>query len=200
MNYQVKKLVYLALLTALATVLMFFEVPLIPTATFLTLDFSFIPLLMIVLIFGQRWVIVSAIIVNLFHFVFKGSPVGWPVGELANVIALFTYLSIFAFWQSHKKIAIGCITAVIGVTIAMIIANYYVISPLFFKALGVDYRLLHLDIWGFSLSEDFLLFCVQLYGAFNLIRWSIISLTNYVINKWLVKFSERIKNSVQIAS
>jgi len=180
MSSSVKRLVYLALLTALAVVLMFFEFPLLPSAGHLKLDFSFVCILVAALLYGNKDAILVTLIVNGIFYLLKGDLSGLPIGAFANSIALISYLLVFVFWQKKDKLLLGCVVATIAVTVIMFLANYYFITPLYFGILGIP------------LQEDFFMYCVLTVGLFNLIRWSIISIANYILNSWLTKFVDQI--------
>ncbi len=86
-NYSMKVFVSVAVLGTLAFILMMLQFPLLPSAPFLKLDFSDIPALIGGLLFGPLAVILVELIKNVLLYIVSGSPVGVPVGELANFIS-----------------------------------------------------------------------------------------------------------------
>ena len=181
MNSRVKELVYLALLTALGTVLMLYEFPLVPAAPHLKINFSFVPILVVAMLYSNNKAILVTIVINTLHFIFVGDHSGLPIGVIANMLALITYLLIFVFWQKRKKILLGCVLATLAVTLVMFFANYFFITPFYFKLLNIP------------LGDNFFMYCVMTVGLFNLISWSIISVVNFTINSWLTNFTKKVK-------
>jgi len=166
---------------ALGIVLLYFEFPLLPAATHLKLDFSFIPILVVALLYGNKEALFVAFIINVVHFFLKGDLSGLPIGVGANFIALSVYLLVFVYFQKKEKLLHGCLLATLAVSTIMLLANYFWITRWYFKILGIP------------LADDFLLYCIMTVGLFNLIRWSIISIVNYSLNNWLSRFIRQIK-------
>ncbi len=176
-----KKYVYMSLMIAVGYLLMFFQVPLLPVAPWMTIDFSFIVVLVIALAYGNVDALIVTIIINLLNYLSVGSPVGLPVGQISNIVAIFGYLSIVVYWQKRDKFLTGAIIGSSGIAFIMSVLNYLWITPWYFSILGIP------------LPTDFLWYCVSVVGVFNLIRWSIIGIVNLIMKKTLQIFVNRMK-------
>ncbi len=181
MSNRVKKLVFLALFIALAVVLFYFEFPILPSASHLQMDFSFVPILLVAMAYGSREAVLVSLVVNGIHFAIDGDLSGLPIGVLANFLATCCFLLVFVYFQKQGKLLVACVSATISVTLFMLAANYFWITPLYFRILGIP------------LAENFLFYCVMTVGLFNLIRWGIISIVNYILNSRLGRLTKQIK-------
>ena len=134
-NRNLNKLVKIALLSAIAVVLMYFDfvIPFIPFA-WLKIDLSDVPALMGAFAFGPMAGLVLELLKNLLILVVKGSET-MVVGQLANFI-VGCALVVPAAWVYHtnksKKTAIlGMILGTICIEIVGILANIYILLPAF---------------------------------------------------------------------
>ena len=134
-NRNLNKLVKIALLSAIAVVLMYFDfvIPFIPFA-WLKIDLSDVPALMGAFAFGPMAGVVIELLKNLLILVVKGSET-MLVGQLANFI-VGCALVVPAAWVYHtnksKKTAIlGMILGTICIEIVGILANIYILLPAF---------------------------------------------------------------------
>ncbi|MBD7915618.1 ECF transporter S component [Clostridium sp. Sa3CUN1] len=134
-NRNLNKLVKIALLSAIAVVLMYFDfvIPFIPFA-WLKIDLSDVPALMGAFAFGPIAGVVIELLKNLLILVVKGSET-MLVGQLANFI-VGCALVVPAAWVYHtnksKKTAIlGMILGTICIEIVGILANIYILLPAF---------------------------------------------------------------------
>ncbi|HJV17794.1 MAG TPA: ECF transporter S component, partial [Bacillales bacterium] len=86
-NLSVKKVVGVGMLSSIAYILMLLNFPIPPFPNFLLIDFSDIPALLAVLIFGPVAGILVEFFKNVLNFFLTGSATGVPVGHIANFIA-----------------------------------------------------------------------------------------------------------------
>lgn len=175
MNKNIKRIVFMALMVALGYLLMFLQVPLLAIAPWLTIDFSFVVILLISLAYGNVNALIVAILINLLNYISVGSLVGLPVGQISNVLAILSYLVIFVYFQKKQQLIIGSIFACLTVTIIMFTLNYFWLTPWYF------------NILKFPIPDNFLWYCVSVIGLFNLLRWGIISVVNFLFNKLFIK-------------
>ncbi len=128
-------LTFAALMTALAIVLSYFpEIPLAFFAPWLKLDFSFTPLLLLGFSVGPGMMVVALLVTNLVHIL--GGTTGGP-GELANMIMGLAFLLpptlMYHKNKSRKNALIGMLIGTVMMVIAGVIANRYILLPVFFK-------------------------------------------------------------------
>lgn len=144
-NQQTKnlnKLIKIALLSAIAVVLMYFDfiVPFIPFS-WLKIDLSDVPALMGAFAFGPMAGVVIELLKNILIVIVKGSET-MLVGQLANFIVGCAFV-VPAAWVYHrnksKKTAIlGMLLGTLSIEIVGILANIYILLPAFGMAMAKD--------------------------------------------------------------
>ena len=131
---NLNKFIKIALLSAIAVILMFIEIPLIPLFPWLKMDLSELPVLMGAFAFGP----VSGVVIEgmkiLLHLFLKGTQTGF-VGEVANFIVGIAFVLpasyIYHRKKSKKTAIIGMIVGGLVMEVAGIIANVYFLLPAF---------------------------------------------------------------------
>ena len=141
-NQQTKnlnKLIKIALLSAIAVVLMYFDfiVPFIPFS-WLKIDLSDVPALMGAFAFGPMAGVVIELLKNILIIIVKGSET-MLVGQLANFMVGCAFV-VPAAWVYHrnksKKTAIlGMLLGTLSIEIVGILANIYILLPAFGMAM-----------------------------------------------------------------
>ncbi len=105
-GYHDKKTKYITkvgMLTAIAVLLMFFEIPILPSFPYLKLDFSDVPALLGGIAMGPIAAVVIELLKNLIHFVLKNDGTG-GIGNLANfVIGVALVLPATWYYLKHKS-------------------------------------------------------------------------------------------------
>lgn len=161
------KLIKSAILITLAFVLSYVEIPIIPAAAWLKLDFSSLPLLFGALSYGASQGLLSTLILQLLIFFIKGSTTG-GIGEIANFIMLGTFIVLSALIyrriKNIKGLILGSIVGTVALIIAAILSNAYILIPLFFPN-------------GFPGGDESLrTYLYTLIPLFNFIKGSLISI------------------------
>lgn len=135
MNNTRRKLdrsIKIAVLGAIAFLLMFIELPVIPMFPWLKMDLSEVPVLMGAFAFGPLAGIAVEILKLLLHLMIKGTSTG-GVGELANLLvgaALILPASfIYNRNRSKKTAIIGMILGGISMEVVGVLANVYLLLP-----------------------------------------------------------------------
>ncbi|MDD6459456.1 MAG: ECF transporter S component [Absicoccus porci] len=141
-NWNVKKLVFTAMLTAVAGVLMSLEisVPLMPV--FYKIDFSDVPTVIALFTMGP----LSATMVEIIKILIKVLTVGTNtayVGELANVlgVAVFvipTWIVYTKMGKTNKAIFASLVIGVLVRTAWACFCNAYITLPLYAKAMSMN--------------------------------------------------------------
>lgn len=133
-------LVKIGMLSAIAYIIMFIELPIPIFPAFLKLDFSDIPALIGGFAISPIAGVVIQLIKNLIHLITKTSTGG--VGELGNFVVGSAYVFIAShIYKNHhnKKGAIlGCIAGIIAMTIVGGIFNLYVLLPFYANIMPVE--------------------------------------------------------------
>ena len=136
-NQQTKnlnKLIKIALLSAIAVVLMYFDfvIPFIPFS-WLKIDLSDVPALMGAFAFGPMAGVIIELLKNILIIIVKGSET-MLVGQLANFMVGCAFV-VPAAWIYHKnkskKTAIfGMLLGALSIQLVGILANIYIIASL----------------------------------------------------------------------
>lgn len=140
-NGNTKKLVGVSMLAAVAFVLMFFAFPIIPGVTFLKIDFSDIPILLGMFLYGPVAGIAVAVVRTILHYVQTGGDAGYPIGDIASLIASLAYTLPIYYIMSNKventkNVLIANFLGTISLTTILSVLNAYVLIPLYFLVLN----------------------------------------------------------------
>ncbi|WP_294353269.1 ECF transporter S component [uncultured Clostridium sp.] len=133
-NQKLNKSIKIALLAAIATILMFIEIPLIPMFAWLKLDLSEVPVLLGAFGYGPLAGVIIEGVKILLHLLLKGTQTG-GAGEIANFligISLIVPASyIYVKNKSKKTAIIGMIIGGLIMEIVAIFSNIYIILPIY---------------------------------------------------------------------
>ncbi len=136
MNKNLKYIVKIGILSAVAAVLMLFELPLWFAPPFYKLDFSEIPILIGSFALGPFAGVIIELLKNLLNLLMDGTTTAF-VGEFANFVTGCAFVLPAALIYKHRKslksallgLAVGALSLVL-VGAAM---NYFVLVPAFSK-------------------------------------------------------------------
>ena len=136
-----KRLVIDACLSALAVILyLFVKFPLPFFPPFLEMNFSMLPIIIALLLFGFKDASIVAILRVGAKLLFMGSSTAY-VGELADFLMSFIILLImFLVSKWSKKSYIMVITLVLAWVFAGVITNLFVNIPLYIRLMGMSYE------------------------------------------------------------
>lgn len=122
-RWDTRQLVTMALMCAIAALLSFIQIPLIPGVTFLTYDPSLMPAMVCGFAFGPA----AGIAVGAIAAVIHGLILGEWVGSLMNIVATLCFVwpaaAIYAKKRTYKRGALGLAISVIAATAGSIVAN-----------------------------------------------------------------------------
>ncbi|MBE6571291.1 MAG: ECF transporter S component [Ruminococcaceae bacterium] len=140
MNLRLKTIVYVGILSAVASVLMIFpHFPIFPApADFLDVDFSDVPALLASVTINPVAGVIVVLIKNLFHLLQTKT---FAVGELSNLILGSVYalsvgiLARYTFKKTlmKKKLFFVLPIAVIAVIITAALSNFFIVLPFYAK-------------------------------------------------------------------
>lgn len=176
----------IGILAAVAWVISQFSFPILYWAPFLKVDFSDIPILLGMYVFGPLAGIAIAAIRSLLSYISSGGEAGFPIGDTTAFIAsLSTTLPIYYLIRSKKaskkKSFLAGGIATISLTTMMAVLNWLVVAPLYVK------------LMGFSVGpmREYLTFSVI---PFNLIKGVLISTIFFVVYYQLYEYLEKLKS------
>lgn len=196
-NTKVQKMIAVAMFAAMAVVLQYVAFPVIPAFSFMKVDFSDIPVMLSMFLFGPGAGILTAFLRSALHLLTTGLEPTNMVGDVASFLAtsLFT-LPMFYFFNkgtsSRKNKILGVVTGIFALTVFMSLANYFVITPLYLSFYGVTAT----QFLGTSLGQYVAIGVIP----FNLVKGIIVSgvfLAIYLkLYPWLTK-KQREKGRIQ---
>ncbi|MFU0824828.1 ECF transporter S component [Clostridium sp.] len=129
-------MIKISLLSVMAFILMFLEVPLPIFPSFLKIDLSDLPALFGAFALGPAAGIGIELLKNILHIVFKGTQTGF-VGEFANFAVGATLAvtagTIYRVNKSKKTAILGLVVGSIVMSLVASVLNYTVLLPLYAK-------------------------------------------------------------------
>jgi len=129
---SIRAMVAIALLSALATVLMLFEIPLWFVPKFYELDFSELPVLIGAFALGPLAGIVIELIKILLNLLVNGTDTAF-IGELANFLLgcslVVPSAAVYARYKTRKAAIVGMVIGTICFIITGCILNAFVLLP-----------------------------------------------------------------------
>jgi len=136
MNKRVKMIALIGIMSAFSFVLYAFEISIgfiIPSAAFLKIDFSDIPVFLTALSVGPWAGILVAIFKNIFHIAITKEPA--LSGEIANLFASIAFLLPLCFFRKKNKnkliLILSILISIVSVTLTLAIVNYYITLPIY---------------------------------------------------------------------
>lgn len=181
-HQRIQRMVGIACLGALAFILMMFEFPIIPVASYLKIDFSDIPVLLGGYLYGPLAGVVVAFIKCFLHAMVNGFAIGDLIGVGSDFISSLALLFPFYYvWRhqewSFKRQALTVIPlATLVLTVVMSLLNLWVITPLYMavwhwqSSLPVA-QLVALGVLPFNIVKGLLLSIVFILIAAHLRQW-----------------------------
>lgn len=133
-KYGLKTMVLIAILAAISFILMYFKIPLIPSAPFLTYDLSEVIAMLGAFILGPVQGVLIVVVKALLYFILGPKDGGW-VGAIASLVSGLSLVlgSVFLIRKNlnlRNKI-LAVIISTIVLTITMSLLNYFVFLPLY---------------------------------------------------------------------
>ncbi len=131
---KTRLLVGTAMLSAVATALMFFDfsIPVMPS--FIKLDVSDLPALIGSFAYGPVSGVAISLLKNLLHIITKGTSTG-GVGELSNFMLASFFVApagfIYNKMKSKKGAFIGALVGAAIMAVASVFTNYYITYPVY---------------------------------------------------------------------
>lgn len=181
-----RTMVKTSVLSVLAFLIMYLEMPLWFTPPFLKVDLSDIPALIGAFSLGPVAGVIVELLKNVLNLAIEGTTTG-GVGELANFfvgsIFVFAAGAIYQNKKTFKNAVLGMITGAIAMTLVAAVLNYYFLIPFYAKLFGVtvdQYVELGAQVNRFvSDYKTFILYGIVPFNLFKGIMVSIITIPLY---------------------
>ena len=142
-NVTIKYITKIAILSALAGVLMLFQIPLWFAPSFYEIDLSDAVILMGGFALGPGAAVIMELIKNLINLLLNGT-ITAGVGEIANfIMGCSLVVPASLFYKHHKSLKGAVISLLIGICSLALVScavNYFIVIPayVFFMGLSVD--------------------------------------------------------------
>lgn len=140
---KTKRLVGIAMLAALAYLISILSFPILPGVSFLKVDFSDLPILFGMYIYGPLSGVAIAFIRSLLSYAQTGGEAGFPIGDSTAFLAsLALNLPIYYVIQRGKldlksKVLAGAV-ATVTLTAVMAFVNWLYVLPAYLTVMGFD--------------------------------------------------------------
>ncbi|KXH82046.1 ECF transporter S component [Sporosarcina sp. HYO08] len=181
-NKKLRKMILMAMLGSIGTILMQFNFPLPALPSFLKIDFGEIPAVIAIMTMGPVAGIAVELIKNVMHWFLSGSPTGVPVGEIANfttgVLFIMPIYFIYNKFRSTKGLAAGLIAGTVAMAVGMSVLNYVLFLPMYTYFLNMPvmsgdalYSMIVLGILPFNLIKGIILMAVSLLLFKSMKKW-----------------------------
>lgn len=136
-TYKFQEVIGVSILSALGTILMFFEFPVLIWLPFLKVDLSDVVTLIGAFAFGPIGGVLIALCKALVHVLVTGSGIAGLIGNGAAFVGSVALLLPFNyFWKKGQKIS-AVVFGTITMTVIMSLLNYFVIMPLYINVIGM---------------------------------------------------------------
>ncbi len=183
-----RALVIIGMFSAVAAVLMLFEVPLPFAPSFYKFDFSEIPVMICAFAYGPVAGVMTEFLKIILKLIFKGTSTAF-VGDLANFAVGCSYMlpaSIIYSLNKKKKMAlVGCIAGTLVMTVFGTAFNAVYLLPAFSKLFGMP-----MDViieMGSKVNPlvkgDIVSFVIACVAPLNLIKGTVVSVVTMLIYK-----------------
>jgi len=189
--FSTRKMAMVGMFSAIAMVLMLFEIPMPFAPPFYKLDFSELPVLIGSFAFGPATGVMIEFVKILLKLFVKGTSTAF-VGELANFVVGCSFIipasAIYAF-RKNKKNAIGsCIIGTLILTVFGTAFNAVYLLPAFSKLFGMPMESIYtmaMEVNPFVTQGNIISLVVACVAPLNLIKGASVSLITLLVYKKL---------------
>lgn len=184
---KIRTMAQIGMLSAIATVLMLFEIPLPFAPSFYEIDFSEVPILIGSFAMGPFAGAAIEFIKILLNFAINGTLTA-GVGEIANFLIgcslVVPAAMIYRKKHTRNGALLGMVTGTVFMTIVGCFMNAYILLPAYAKAFGMP--LDALVGMGTAVNKhitDIKTFVILAVGPFNLLKGTLVSLIVFLVYK-----------------
>lgn len=181
-NKKLRRMILIAILGSISTVLMQLNFPMPALPAFLKVDFSEIPAVLAIMTMGPVAGIAVELLKNVLHWFLSGSPTGVPVGEIANfatgILFIMPIYFIFNKVKNTKGLTAGLIAGTVTMAVGMSALNYFVFLPMYTYFLNMPaytgdalFNVIVLGILPFNLIKGIMLMIISLLLYKSMSKW-----------------------------
>ena len=177
----------IGMLSALAVILMLFEIPLPFAPAFYEIDFSEVPVLVGCFAMGPLAGVLIELIKIIINFIINGT-ITAGVGEIANLLIGCAFVVpagiIYKKHRSRKSAIIGMVTGTIFMTVVGCFLNAFILLPAYAKAFQMPIEaLVEMGAAVNGSVNSLLTFVMFAVAPFNLLKGVLVSLIVLLIYK-----------------
>jgi len=182
---MIRRIAACAILTAMAVLLMYLEIPLPFMPVFLKFDFSELPVLIGAFALGPVWGVVIELLKNLIHLPVTQT---MGIGELSNFIAGTIYVGtagiIYRKLLTKKGAAISMAIATLALAIVSIPVNAFITLPLYGSMMGFPLEaIIGMSASANPLVKDKMSLLLAVFVPFNLFKGIVVSVITFFVYK-----------------
>ena len=186
---MIRRIAATAILTAMAVLLMYLEIPLPFMPVFLKFDFAELPVLIGTFALGPVWGIVIELLKNLIHLPVTQT---MGIGELSNFITGVIYVAtaglIYRKFRTRKGAAASMGIATLALALIAVPVNAFITLPLYGSVMGFPME----AIIGMSaevnpLVKDKISLLSAVFVPFNLFKGIVVGLITFLVYKPISK-------------
>ena len=186
---MIRRIAACAILTAMAVLLMYLEIPLPFMPVFLKFDFAELPALIGAFALGPVWAVVIELLKNLIHLPVTQT---MGIGELSNfvtgVIYVVTAGLIYKKIRTRKGAAISMVASTIALAVIAIPVNAFITLPLYASAMGFSTEAIIGKCAEVNpLVKDKLSLLLAVFVPFNLFKGIVVGLITFFVYKPISK-------------
>ncbi|MGL4333879.1 MAG: ECF transporter S component [Lactococcus garvieae] len=136
-NSKTRRLTLIAMLSAISFVLSYpmFQFPLLPSASFLKIDFTILPILIGLFMLGLSSAFAILIIRSLLWLLLNSDGVNTYIGLPMNIIAVSVFVLVLWFFLRHRfslrNYIMATILGTLALTAVQVVLNYVYAIPLY---------------------------------------------------------------------
>ena len=182
---MIRRIAACGILTAMAVLLMYLEVPLPFMPVFLKFDFSELPVLIGSFALGPVWGIVIELLKNLIHLPVTQT---MGIGELSNFITGVIYVGtagiIYRKLLTKKGAALSMVIATLVLAAVSVPVNAFITLPLYGSMMGFPLEaIIGMSAAANPLVKDKLSLLLAVFVPFNLFKGFVIALITFFVYK-----------------
>jgi riboflavin transporter FmnP len=186
---MIRRIAACAILTAMAVLLMYLEIPLPFMPVFLKFDFAELPVLIGAFALGPVWGVIIELLKNLIHLPVTQT---MGIGELSNFITGVIYVGtaglIYRKLRTKKGAAISMVVSTLVLAIVAIPVNAFITLPLYGSAMGFPLEaIIGMSAGVNPLVKDKISLLLAVFVPFNLFKGTVVGLITFFVYKPISK-------------
>ena len=195
---KIKKIVIISMFSSVAAILMIFDFPIPIAPSFMKIDLSEVPIMIIAYMLGPISGIISVFLKIIIKLILKTTST-YFVGEIANFISAVSFIVPSSLlYKKNKNIKIAIISLIFGIFISSVVStffNAFILFPFYINNMGYGYETLINMYKNINPNLDSMLKIMLLsVFPFNIIKYTIVSIIIFFIYKKISKVIRSVYN------